>query len=70
MEALEDLAVSMSDRVTIKKKARVTKLVKEDGKVVGVEYLFEGKTHTELGPVILATGASLFLSSETRSLGN
>jgi succinate dehydrogenase/fumarate reductase flavoprotein subunit len=70
MEALEDLAVSMSDRVTIKKKARVTKLVKEDGKVVGVEYLFEGKTHTELGPVILATGASLLLSSETRPLGN
>jgi succinate dehydrogenase/fumarate reductase flavoprotein subunit len=57
MEALEDLAESTPDRVTIKKKARVTKLIKEGERVVGVEYTDkDGKVHKELGPVILATG--------------
>lgn len=57
MERLEDLAVSIPDRVQIKKKARVTKLVKDDtGAVVGVEYTHNGKTETAYGPVILATG--------------
>ncbi|KAF5386138.1 hypothetical protein D9615_002340 [Tricholomella constricta] len=57
MERLEDLAVSNPERVTIIKKARVSKLVKdESGSVVGVEYLHGGKTETAYGPVILATG--------------
>ncbi|POW02007.1 hypothetical protein PSTT_12109 [Puccinia striiformis] len=56
MEALEDLADSDPDRVQIIKKAKVTKLLKENGAVIGVEYEFEGKTYTENGPVILATG--------------
>ncbi|KAF9476377.1 fumarate reductase [Pholiota conissans] len=57
MERLEDLAVSDPDRVKIFKKARVTKLLKdESGAVVGVEYERAGKTETAYGPVILATG--------------
>ncbi|KAH9940470.1 Flavocytochrome c [Epithele typhae] len=57
MERLEDLAESIPDRVKIKKKARVTKLVKDEaGAVVGCEYTSGGKTETAYGPVILATG--------------
>ncbi|KAH9941031.1 fumarate reductase [Amylocystis lapponica] len=57
MERLEDLSVSIPDRVTIKKKARVTKLVKDaSGAVLGVEYVHANKTETVYGPVILATG--------------
>lgn len=57
MERLEDLAVSNPERVTIHKKARVTKLIKdESGAVVGVEYVRNGKTESAYGPVILATG--------------
>lgn len=57
LERLEDLAESIPDRVKILKKARVTKLVKDQsGTVTGVEYIQNGKTSTLLGPVILATG--------------
>ncbi|KAK7057457.1 fumarate reductase [Favolaschia claudopus] len=57
MERLEDLAVSNPERVKIIKKARVTKLIKDDsGAVVGVEYSHSGKTETAHGPVVLATG--------------
>jgi len=57
LERLEDLSLSNPERVTIKKKARVTKLVKdESGAVIGVEYTQGGKTETAYGPVILATG--------------
>ncbi|PFH52071.1 hypothetical protein AMATHDRAFT_57895 [Amanita thiersii Skay4041] len=57
MERLEDLAVSNPERVKILKKARVTKLLKdESGAVVGVEYTQNGKTGFVDGPVILATG--------------
>ncbi|CDZ98193.1 fumarate reductase [Phaffia rhodozyma] len=56
MEKLEDYATSIPDRVTILKKARVTQLLKQDGKVIGVEFERDGKLHKELGPVILATG--------------
>ncbi|KAF9233487.1 Flavocytochrome c [Melanogaster broomeanus] len=57
MERLEDLAVSQPDRVKIHKKARVTRLLKdESGSVTGVEYVRNGKTETAYGPVILATG--------------
>lgn len=57
MERLEDLAVSDPERVRIVKKARVSKLVKdESGAVLGVEYQHAGKTETAYGPVILATG--------------
>jgi alkyl hydroperoxide reductase subunit AhpF len=40
---LEDLAESTPDRVRILKKAKVTKLVKDGEKVVGVEYQKDGK---------------------------
>lgn len=56
MERLEDLAVSTPERVKVLKKARVTKLIKQDGTVIGVEYVHDGTTHSEYGPVILATG--------------
>ncbi|EKM54168.1 uncharacterized protein PHACADRAFT_257822 [Phanerochaete carnosa HHB-10118-sp] len=56
MERLEDLATEIPDRVTIKKKARVTKLIKDESGVIGVEYTHSGKTETAYGPVILATG--------------
>lgn len=39
------------------KKARVTKLVKDDsGAIIGAQYEVNGKTETAYGPVILATG--------------
>lgn len=57
MERLEDLAVSQPDRVKVYKKARVTRLLKdESGAMLGVEYIRSGKTETAYGPVILATG--------------
>lgn len=57
MERLEDLAVSQPDRVKIHKKARVSKLLKdESGAVNGVEFVRNGKTETAYGPVVLATG--------------
>ncbi|KAI0258174.1 Flavocytochrome c [Gloeopeniophorella convolvens] len=57
LERLEDLAQSNPERVKILKKARVTKLIKdENGTVTGVEFTQNGKTTTALGPVILATG--------------
>ena len=57
MERLEDLAVSNPERVVIKKKARVTNLIKDEhGAVIGVNYTHAGKSETAYGPVILATG--------------
>lgn len=57
MERLEDLAVSQPDRVKIYKKARVSKLLKDQsGAVNGVEFIRNGKTETAYGPVVLATG--------------
>ncbi|KAJ7072559.1 fumarate reductase [Mycena amicta] len=57
MERLEDLAVSNPERVKIIKKARVSKIVKdESGAVIGVEYQHAGKSNTAYGPVVLATG--------------
>jgi len=57
MERLEDLAVSNPDRVKIYKKARATKLIKDDtGAVIGIEFTRGGETEQAYGPVILATG--------------
>jgi succinate dehydrogenase/fumarate reductase flavoprotein subunit len=57
MERLEDLAVSNPERVKIIKKARASKLIKdESGAVIGCEYVRAGKTEVAYGPVILATG--------------
>ncbi|OCB85175.1 fumarate reductase [Sanghuangporus baumii] len=57
MERLEDLAQSAPERVQIRKKAKVTQLLKDDsGSVVGVEYEADGKKEEAYGPVVLATG--------------
>ncbi|KAG0226975.1 hypothetical protein BGW42_003262 [Actinomortierella wolfii] len=59
MEMIEDMAVSQPDRVKLIKKARVTKLIKENDAVVGVEYELltqPGSKFTAWGPVVLATG--------------
>ncbi|KAJ3017536.1 hypothetical protein HKX48_003502 [Thoreauomyces humboldtii] len=56
MEKLEDFATAHPTRAKVIKKADVKKIVKENGKVIGVEYLRGGKTYKEAGPVIIATG--------------
>ncbi|TFK44478.1 fumarate reductase [Crucibulum laeve] len=57
LERLEDLSVSDPEHVKIIKKARVSKIIKdESGAVIGVEYIHGGKTETAYGPVVLATG--------------
>ncbi|KAF9087031.1 hypothetical protein BGX29_001090, partial [Mortierella sp. GBA35] len=59
METIEDLSISQPDRVKLIKKARVTNLIKENGAVVGVEYVFLNQPNNKLkawGPVVLATG--------------
>lgn len=53
---LEDLTESHPDRVKILKKAKVTQVLKDGDKVIGVEYEKDGKKFTEHGAVILATG--------------
>lgn len=56
MQRLEELAEAEPDRVKIIKKAKVTKINKDGNKITGVDYEHEGKTYTEYGPVVLATG--------------
>ena len=56
MEALEEIAENTPERAKILKKARVTKVLREGDTAVGVEYEYDGKTHKEYGPVVLATG--------------
>ncbi|CCX06428.1 flavocytochrome c [Pyronema domesticum] len=56
MAKLEELAEKEPHRVKIIKKARVTKINKEGNNVTGVDFEVDGKTYTENGPVILATG--------------
>lgn len=52
MEALEDIAEETPKRAKIIKKARVTKVLREGDKSVGVEYEYDGKKFTEYGPVV------------------
>jgi succinate dehydrogenase/fumarate reductase flavoprotein subunit len=56
MEALENIAEEDPARARILKKARVTQVLKEGDKAVGVEFTYDGKTFKEYGPVVLATG--------------
>lgn len=56
MEKMEQHARSIPDRVKIIKKARVTQLLQEGDKVVGVEYEFGKQKYKDYGPVVLATG--------------
>jgi succinate dehydrogenase/fumarate reductase flavoprotein subunit len=56
MEKLEEVAENTPDRAKIIKKARVTTVLKEGDKAIGVEYEQDGKKYKEYGPVVLATG--------------
>ncbi|KAJ3325112.1 hypothetical protein HDV06_004868 [Boothiomyces sp. JEL0866] len=56
MSTYEDITKSQPDRAKLITKADVKKLIKENGVIVGVEYLHKGKMVKEYGPVILATG--------------
>jgi len=56
MEALEEIAENTPDRAKILKKARVTKVLRDGDRALGVEYEFDGKSYQEYGPVVLATG--------------
>ncbi|RIB10562.1 FAD binding domain-containing protein [Gigaspora rosea] len=56
IKVLTGYSASVPDRSRIIKKARVTKLIKEGDAVIGVEYVKNGQTCKEYGPVILATG--------------
>lgn len=56
MEKFDDIARVDSSRARVITQARVTKLIQEGDKVVGVEYEKDGKLVQEYGPVVLATG--------------
>ncbi|KAJ3114587.1 hypothetical protein HK100_001615 [Physocladia obscura] len=69
MEKYEDTVKSNPDRAKLIKKARVTKLIKnEAGTVIGVEYEVEGAVHKAFGPVIIATGGYAADFTETSLL--
>ncbi|KAI8928818.1 FAD binding domain-containing protein [Entophlyctis helioformis] len=69
METLEDFAKAQPNRAKIIKKARVTRLIMDGSAVVGVEYVNkEGKTITEHGPTVLATGGYAADFSDTSLL--
>lgn len=54
--ALVKALEARSDRAQIIKDARVVSLVRDAGRVTGVEYEVEGERRTELGAVVIATG--------------
>ncbi|CAG8682286.1 3319_t:CDS:2, partial [Cetraspora pellucida] len=56
MEGIEEIAKKQPGRVRLIKKARATKLIKDGETIVGVEYVKDGQTFQEYGPVILSTG--------------
>jgi flavocytochrome c len=56
MEKMEDIAQKQPQIARVLTKARVTRLLKDGDAVIGVEYEKDGKTFTEYGAVILATG--------------
>ncbi|KAJ3199511.1 hypothetical protein HDU82_000361 [Entophlyctis luteolus] len=69
MEKYEDLCKSSPDRAKLIKKARVTKLVKnESGAVIGVEYEVNGAANKAFGPVVIATGGYAADFTETSLL--
>ena len=56
LEKYEELCAANPDSARLVNKARVTRLLTKGGEVNGIEYVKEGKTFQELGPVIVATG--------------
>jgi len=68
MEKLDALSKSEPHRVRTLVKARVTRLLLEGQKVVGVEYEKDGKLYEEKGVVVLATGGYAADFTETSLL--
>jgi succinate dehydrogenase/fumarate reductase flavoprotein subunit len=56
MEALDAEAQKPNAKVRVLNKAKVTELIRNGEEVVGVKYEKDGKTFTEMGPVIICTG--------------
>lgn len=56
MQRLEELVETDPERVQIIKKAKVISVTKEQNKVTGVKYLFNGEECSVDGVVVLATG--------------
>jgi len=56
MEALDAESQKPNAKVRILNKAKVTDLIRNGDEVVGVKYERDGKTFTEMGPVIICTG--------------
>ena len=56
MQRFEELAEKEPERIQLIKKAKVSKINKEGGKVTGVTYVFGDEEVSVDGPVILATG--------------
>jgi len=56
MERYEQLCEKEPERVELVKKARVTEVLKENNKAIGVVYECDGEKQTVYGPVVLATG--------------
>ena len=56
MQRLEELVEGDPDRVQVIKKAKVTSIKKDGNKVSGVNYEFNGESHSADGVVVLATG--------------
>lgn len=56
MEKLEDIAAKDPSRARVINRAEVNELITEGNEVIGVKYVKKGKTYTEYGPVIIATG--------------
>jgi len=56
MEALDLEAQKPNAKVRVLNKAKVTELIRNGEEVVGVKYEKDGKTFTEMGPVIICTG--------------
>ncbi|RIB26356.1 hypothetical protein C2G38_2131244 [Gigaspora rosea] len=55
IEGIEQIVNNQPDRARLIKKARVTKLIKEGDAFIGAEYVKDGQTCKEYGPVILAS---------------
>jgi flavocytochrome c len=68
MERWEQVCEQSPERAQLIKKARVTKVNKQDNKAVGVVYELDGKQYTAEGPVILATGGYAADFTETSLL--
>ncbi|KAJ3334781.1 hypothetical protein HDU91_002527, partial [Kappamyces sp. JEL0680] len=68
MSTYEDMCKDHPERAALIKKANVKKLIKDGDRVVGVEYLFNGKMVSEYGPVVLATGGYAADFTETSLL--